>query len=187
MTAPSRPWLMIGMLALLPALASCSAESPAADAPPSVTDDQPAPPAEAVELPCGAAEPAELDAIFGTAFGDGSVGSSTITENDLVWTADSCTWAASDTEVRVRIAGSEDFSEGFVCLEPLGIASDPEQVSGIGDQAWWLFDDFSGAEGELRVCTGETLIEVLIEAESGDSATLRDHAVELAELTISRL
>lgn len=186
MTERTRPWLALGLLALLPVLAACATGTADDGAAPPADEGQ-APPAAAVELPCGAADAAELAAIFATPFGDGRTGSANVTENEVTWVPDSCTWEADGLEVQVRIAEADDFETGFECLEPIAVGRDLEPVAGVGDQAWWEFTDRSGAEGELRVCTATTLIEVLVEAESGDSATLRDQAVELAELTISRL
>lgn len=186
MTRRTRPWMTIGLLAALPMLAACTG-SPAESPDPVSEQGEEAPPPAAVELPCGAADAAELEAVFGAGLGDGRVGTVTVTENEITWNADSCTWEADGIEVQLRIAAAADFAAGFACLEPLAIGSDLEVVAGIGDEAWWQFSDSAGAEGELRVCSGDTLVEVLIEAESGDSAVLRDQAVELAELTASRL
>lgn len=189
MTARNRPWLALGLIALLPVLAACSAGPADAPESPDTVDssDEAAPPVAPVDLPCGAADAAELEETFGAGFGDGRTGSASVTQNETTWTPDSCTWEAEGIEVQLRIAGADDFEGGFECLEPLAVARDLEPVSGVGDQAWWQFTDRSGAEGDLRVCTGDTVVEVLVEAESGESATLRDQAVELAELTISRL
>ncbi|MDO9590553.1 MAG: hypothetical protein Q7J04_05365 [Microcella sp.] len=186
MTENTRPWLAVGLLALLPVLAACAAAEPdTVSQPPG--DDAPPPPAASVELPCGAADAAELEAIFGSGFGDGRAGSANVTENDVTWTPDSCTWQADGIEMQLRVAEAADFEGGFVCLEPIAVGRDLEPVSGVGDQAWWEFTDRSGAEGELRVCTGDTLVEVLVDAESGESASLRDQAIEVGELVISRL
>lgn len=186
MTEHSRPWFIFGLLAVLPVLAACATATTDDGAAPPADEGQ-APPEATVELPCGAADGAELEAVFGVPFGDGRAGSANVTENEVTWAPDSCTWEADGLEVKVRIAEADDFEAGFECLEPIAVGRDLEPVAGVGDQAWWEFTDRSGAEGELRVCTGSTLVEVLVEAESGDSATLRDQAVELAELTISRL
>ncbi|MBX9471700.1 hypothetical protein [Microcella sp.] len=188
-TTRNRPWLALALLTVLPVLAACSADSTEAPESPDTIEssDEAASPPAAVELPCGAADAAELEAVFGAGLGDGRIGTVNVTENEVTWNADSCTWEAESVEVQLRISDADDFAAGFACLEPLAIGSDLEVVAGLSDQAWWQFSGSSGAEGELRLCTGDTLVEVLIEAESGDSAVLRDQAVELAELVISKL
>lgn len=190
MTRHSRSWLALGLLTMLPALAACTtgaaepSESPAAaeSESPTVTA-----PAASPDSPCGTADITELDETFGVGFGNGRGGNATVTQNDVTWTAYSCTWEAEGIEVEVRIAQHGDFEEDVVCLEPLAIGRELETVADLGDQAWWQFSDSSSVEGELRVCTPDTVLEVLVEAEAGESAALRDQAVDLAEIALSRL
>jgi hypothetical protein len=183
----SRIWLLLAAAIAVPILTGCGATAPDSVGPPS-TDGEDSPPVATAELPCGAADAVQLESIFGAPFGDGTVGSATVTQNDSTWTADSCSWESSDGfELSLRIAEEVDFADGLECLEPLGIGSEVTPVEGIGEGAWWVFEGGDDAEGELRVCAGTAVIDVLVEAASGDSEVLRDQSVALAELALAKL
>lgn len=92
-------------------------------------------------------------------------------QNGVTWTSAGCDWEGEGLEIDLDISESSDFADGKVaCIEPGGVG-DVTAVDGIGDRAWWKFDDFNEVEGELRVCTEDQLIELAVDAETGSMST----------------
>lgn len=89
--------------------------------------------------------------------------------NDVRWIAEACRWESATVTVRAAVAGPDGFTGGFVCAEPTGGVSEegPVEVTGLGEQAWWTWDDFNGANANLAVCSGELRVDVDVDAPNG--------------------
>lgn len=128
------------------------------DAEPDETTDEPA----SGEGPCAAG--AVLgEALPGADFGEPTELTGDHGIQDVEWTSVGCSWESDTAQVRVHVAGPDDFADGFVCAEPLdGVAGADEisPVADLGDQGWFEWDDFQGGKGSLSVCAGERRIDV---------------------------
>lgn len=142
--------------------------------------------------PCDVVGDQTVEDLTGAALGSGQAATSaTVTENDLTWTPDSCTWENEVLEVKVQVAGAGDFATGQLeCPEPLGIGAEVTAADDLGDSGWWKYDDDDDGEGTLRVCTATALIDVEVEPEFGnprDEADLRAIATGIAETVLAAL
>lgn len=122
---------------------------------------------------CGGLTTDDLVGIFGVELEgpEPSMGSSD--QNGATWMSTGCDWENDDAdlEIDLDISQASDFPDGTVtCIEPGGVG-DVTPVDGIGNQAWWKFDDFNEVEGELRVCTDDRLIEFSVDAETRSMST----------------
>lgn len=131
---------------------------------------------------CGGLTTAALEQLFGPGLAGPEPERGSNDQNGVTWTDTGCDWEndAADLELDLDIAVARDFPDGTVgCIEPGG-AADVTPVDGIGTQAWWKFGDLNEAEGTLRVCTGDALVDFEIDAESGSytSDELLDKAME---------
>lgn len=152
---------------------------------PDATESQ-APPAEPVgDLPCGVASADELAAVFGTDLGEGRERTSHTTQvQNVVWHPQVCVWEVDDLEVELHVADAAAFESGSLeCVEPLGIGEDVQPVGGLGDQAWWEFDETD--EGELRACTETHVLDVKVDGEGDFDA--RTAAIGLMELALAKV
>lgn len=170
------------------ALSACTAPPDGPDPTPGV--DEPAPEETSVSAigACDLVTTDELGDIFGTTFSSGRTVQSTVTEDGVTWTPDQCSWESDEKlELSLKIADAADFETGtLVCAEPSRLLYEVTDIADLGTAAYWTFDDAFGAEGELRVCTAEALIDVELEAETGDGATLQGQAVQFARLVTER-
>lgn len=69
------------------------------------------------------------------------------------------------------------FDSGQVECSP---GSANEEISGIGDQAWWEYQRSWGI-GALRVCSAKVLMEVKVDLTGDDEPTARKMAQTIAE------
>jgi len=160
---------LTGVALLVVGLAGCSApadeEQP--DAPGQSEKTTPDAPDDTAA--CGGLTTEDLVGLFGVELEgpEPSMGSSD--QNGVTWTSTGCGWENDeiDLELDLDISDASDFPEGAItCIEPGGVG-DVSPVEGIGNQAWWEFDDFNEVEGTLRVCTDDRLIELEVDAETG--------------------
>lgn len=105
---------------------------------------------------------------------------------DVKWTPRTCRWMPSEVEVRVAIAGPDDFPEGFVCAEPLGVWDDEvEVIDDLGDQAWFEWDDFQGGTGRLSGCAGELRLDISV-AGPRDGTPISEDSARTAAVGLAR-
>ena len=118
--------------------------------------------------PCAAAS-ALAEAFPGVAFGDPVPSTGEREVQDVAWSTVGCRWSSDSHEVRVQVAGPEGFADGFVCAEPLtGVGThDVTPVDGLGDRAWWSWDDFQSGTGDLAACAGERRVDVTVRGPRG--------------------
>lgn len=131
---------------------------------------------------CGGLTTEALEQIFGAGLVGPEVERGRDSQNGVTWTDTGCDWEndAADLDLDLDIAVASDFPDGTVgCFEPGGVG-EVTAVEGIGTQAWWKVGDIDEAEGTLRVCTDDALIDFEIDADAGSYTTdeLRDKAVE---------
>lgn len=103
-------------------------------------------------------------------------------DGEVDWQAHGCNWQSDAFDITLAVAGPEGFENGFECVE-LGGIGDIEPVEGLGDAAWWKWDDLHGSKGSLAVCSGERRIDVDLLGDRGTSAdgtAARNGAVALA-------
>ncbi|MHA6693493.1 DUF3558 domain-containing protein [Homoserinimonas sp. A520] len=168
-----RSLALVGAALLVIGLGGCSA--PAGD-----TDEPTAPSESATAEPdvttggdqCGGLTTEDLVGIFGVDLQgpDPSTGDSD--QNGVTWTSTGCDWEGEgELEIDLDISEASDFPDGKIaCIEPGGVG-EVTPVDGIGNQAWWKFDDFNEVEGELRVCTDDRLVEFAVDAETGSMSS----------------
>jgi hypothetical protein len=177
---------LAGVALLLIGLAGCSAPadtgSPAApEASPSAeTDARP----DASE--CGGLTTEDLVGLFSVELEgpDPETGSSD--QNGATWTSTGCDWEGAGLEIDLDISEGSNFPGGSVeCIEPGG-AGDVTAVEGIGNQAWWKFDDVDEVEGELRVCTDDRMVELEVDGETGSmsSEELQEKVVSAVRIVV---
>lgn len=132
---------------------------------------------------CGGLTTEALEAVFGVGLTGPEVELGHNDQNGVTWTDTGCDWEndAADLDIDLDISVASDFADGKVnCIE-LGGVGDIAPVDGIGTQAWWEFGDINEAEGTLRVCTADALIDFEVDAESGSYSRdeLRDAVLEV--------
>jgi len=112
--------------------------------------------------PCDVADEAAVEAAAGVALGAGQPVDQTISENDLTWRPDRCSWEADDLEVDLDVAGPEDFPGGALACPaiPSG-GGETEAVDDLGESAEWEYE--SDGEATLRVCTATALVDAGVE------------------------
>lgn len=139
--------------------------------------------------PCGLLSEDDLATSLGQSLGEGRQSSGANTSQDLSWSSVRCTWGEAESlELRLSVSDADSFEDGVLqCPEPAGIVAEVTQVSGIGTQAWWEWDDFSGAEGLLRVCTETALLDIALQAPDGDSAGFQAQATDVATIVLAQL
>ncbi|GAA3746442.1 hypothetical protein GCM10022239_22520 [Leifsonia bigeumensis] len=132
---------------------------------------------------CGGLTTEALEAVFGVSLDGPETERGNNDQNGVTWTDNGCDWEndAADLELDLDISVASDFPDGKLGCVDLGGIGDIAPVDGIGTQAWWEFGDINEAEGTLRVCTADALIDFEVDAESGSwsSDELRDAALEV--------
>lgn len=172
---------LTGTALLVMGLAGCSApvddtgaEDPAAPSESQSTEPEAdEPEADAGGGECGGLTTEDLVGIFGVKLEGPEPSMGNSDQNGVTWTSAGCNWENEETELEIDldISGVTDFPEGAInCIEPGGVG-EVTAVEGIGNQAWWKFDDFNEVEGELRVCTDDQLVELAVDAETGSTTS----------------
>jgi hypothetical protein len=140
--------------------------------------------------PCDVVDITTVETAVDNALRAGEIVDATVTENDLTWTPDECQWENEVLEIEVQVAGDDDFPDGgLLCPEPLGVGAQVTPVDGLGDSAFWVYDDNDG-EGTLRVCTATALVDATIAPDDIaplDAATTQAAATALAEQVLAAL
>lgn len=155
----------------------------------------PAPPPVQVDLPsaCELVTSDDIAKAFGLEFGEGGDLPGTSGSNDLKWRSSGCSFEADGVlEVRARIIGSDDFTQGeFTCPQPPEILSIVEPVDDVAGsaEAWWRVSESPPLEALLRACTGEAFVEIDLEYEDGVDykGDPRNQSIAVAELMLSNL
>lgn len=175
----------VGDETTLPADAASSDEAPGEEA---EADDQP----EAGESPAGSSsEPCDIDTtpvtdrFDGVDLGEGRPGTGEGGVQDVEWTSRNCNWESPTVELRVAIAGADDFAEGFVCAESIGTWGEVETIDDIGDQGWYEWDDFQGGTGRFGGCTGELRVDITVGGPR-DGTPITEEAAREATLALAR-
>lgn len=161
---------LTGAALLVIGLSGCSAPDDENTEPNSPGQSESArPDASTGDPQCGGLTTEDLAGIFDIELTGPTPSTGDSDQNGVTWKSTGCDWEneQADLEIDLDISQASDFPEGeVVCIEPSG-AGEVTQVSGIGTQAWWKFDDVDEVEGELRVCTDEQLIEFAVDAPTG--------------------
>lgn len=134
-----------------------------------------------------------LAKILGVTFEEGRVGSGSTAENDNTWKSDNCSFEAEDLmEVKVKITGSDDFTEGsFGCPQPTEIAAIVEPADDIAGatEGWWKVSDAPPLEATLRACSDTVNVDIDFDYEDGVDyeGDPRQQAALLAEHVLGSL
>lgn len=160
---------LAGAALLLFGLSACS-PNPFADTP---SPSNSTAPDGNENAPCGGLTTADLATIFGQDLTGPTTGRGDSDQGGQSWTSASCDWEndAADLDVELDISVLADFADNTIlCLAPEGSGT-ITAVEGIGTQAWWKVDDDTsdGVEGELRVCTADSLLELSVDTPAGTS------------------
>ena len=148
-------------------------------------------PAGDVEV-CDLATEAEVEAAFGEDLPAGSFSSGSTDEDGVQWQSDNCNWDIEDgLEVSLEYSTAEDFADGeLLCPELDSFDTPSTPVEGLdAASAAWVNDQVDPDEGTLRICTDTALVDIDIETSdgTGDSDTMQQQAVALAEVVLGNL
>lgn len=117
-------------------------------------------------FPCSLFTSDELATMVTAPVGPGSYTFVHRSEDDHEWRSLSCSWASLDSEgaeVSLWVSRPEHFSGGSTECHPLA-GYGFREVSGIGSSATWGFGASADrANGTLRVCSPQALLEVTVE------------------------
>lgn len=139
---------------------------------------------EAATFPCSLFPQAEIEALVGNPLDKGSYTFNHRFEDDRQYQSESCDWSAAGgegNEVDLWVSLPKHFSSGRVECSP---GSDNRKVSGIGDQAWWEYQEYFGM-GTLRVCAAQAMVEVQVDLTGNDEAVARKIAQTMAEKVLA--
>lgn len=140
--------------------------------------------------PCTALDIDEVGEAFGLDLTEAGELTGERTVQGVSWTTIACTWSSeAGDDVTAAVAGPDEFAEGFTCAEPVGVLDDPTPIDGLGDQAWWTWDDFQGGKGDLAACAGELRVDVTVEGPREgpllDEDQVREGSVAIAEALLA--
>lgn len=139
---------------------------------------------------CDVATSEELEGIFGQPVGPPErVTNISVTESEFQVVSPSCNWEIDDViDIKLVYTQGTSFESGALeCDEPDPIFGPPTAVSGLGERAWWSFDDTFDAEGTMWACTADAMIEMRIETPDGDSASQQAQATAVIEKVLALL
>ncbi|MCC7078495.1 MAG: hypothetical protein IT198_15335 [Acidimicrobiia bacterium] len=136
------------------------------------------------DYPCNLLPHEEVETIAGNALESGDTITNNIDESGTKWTAQECTWAASElggTEPTLAVSTPADFPSGAIdCPEP----PNGTPVSGLGDQAYWQWTEaVEQGVGELRVCTADVMLGARVSGAGGESV-IRPKVEALAQAAL---
>jgi len=140
--------------------------------------------------PCVALDIDEVGEAFGLDLTEAGQLTGERTVQGVSWTTVACTWSSeAGADVTAAVAGPDEFADGFTCAEPVGVLDDPTPIDGLGDQAWWTWDDFQGGKGDLAACAGELRVDVTVEGPREgpllDEDQVREGSVAVAEALLA--
>ena len=104
---------------------------------------------------------------------------------DVEWTTTGCRWESPERVVDVDVADASDFPGGFQCVEPLARVAEVSEVDSLGDQAWWIWNDFQGGEGTIVACQAEQWVSVEIRGDRS-GPLIDEEETRAAALVIAR-
>lgn len=143
-------------------------------------DDGGAPGADEAAGPCDVVDVAAVEGALGGTLGEGDARTTSVTENDLSWTAVGCEWTTDgDVEVQLRMVAADDLPGE--CPPLASPVYDISELPDLGDAAWWEWDSMEG-EGAVRVCTAAGMAESRVE--SADDAPLDEATVQAAAIAL---
>ncbi|QEE60462.1 hypothetical protein FVA74_01910 [Salinibacterium sp. dk2585] len=155
-------------------------------------NDDSTPPASApAELDCSGLTTEHLQDVFGVELRGPDEESDSSDDDGVERTVHGCDWESVDGKLDIDFdySAAADFAGGTVeCVEPSGAGDTVTAVDDIGEQAWWVTDDDNDVSGELRVCTGDALAELDVDADDNTTMTrdeLRDMAVEALRAVVA--
>lgn len=137
--------------------------------------------------PCDVVDAAAVEAALGESIGTGEAGATSVTENDLSWTADGCEWETDgDIELELRMVATDALPGE--CPPLSSPVYEISEVPDLGDAAWFEFDEMQG-EGAVRVCAAAGMAESRIESDDTplDEATVRATALALVTPAVAAL
>jgi hypothetical protein len=170
--------MLAGTALLVVGLSGCTAP----------VDEATEPDAPTTSGECGGLTTEDLVGIFGVELDGPEPSTGDSDQNGVTWMSTGCDWEndAAELELDLDISVASDFPDGTInCIEP-GAVGEVTPVDGIGDQAWWKFDDFNEVEGELRVCTSDRLVEFAVDGQTGSMTTdeLKEKAQSAVQIVI---
>jgi hypothetical protein len=179
------------VLLAAPLVAVLTACSPSASTPPS--DDSSTDSAPPTSMPATAendlcarlGQGALAEALPGIDFEDPLPTSGTVGRRGVEWTVTGCRWRSPERVVDVDVADASDFPGGFQCVEPLERVAEISEVDGLGDTAWWVWNDFQGGEGTIVACQGEQWVSVEIRGDRS-GPLIDEEETRAAALVIAR-
>ena len=141
---------------------------------------------------CDLADEADAEAAFEEDLPPGSLSSGSTDEDGVQWQSDNCNWDIEDgLEVSLEYSTAEDFADGeLLCPELDSFDTPSTPVEGLdAASAAWVNDQVDPDEGTLRICTDTALVDIDIETSdgTGDSDTMQQQAVALAEVVLGNL
>lgn len=126
----------------------------------------------------------DVGAAFDTSFEDGVPRTGEASANEVEWTTTGCGWEGDGMEVVASVAAADDFPAGFECVEPGSFDGEVTSLDGLGNLAWWTWDEFQGGTGTVIICGDDTRVEVEAEGPRDgpviDEPTTREGATTLA-------
>jgi hypothetical protein len=124
-------------------------------------------------------------ALPGIDFDDPLPTSGTAGSGNVEWTISGCRWESPERVVDVDVADASDFPSGFQCVKPVNRVAEVSELDGLGDTAWWVWNDFQGGEARVVACQAEHWVSVKIRGDR--SGPLIDEAeTRAAALVIAR-
>lgn len=111
--------------------------------------------------------------------------SGTVGWRDVEWTSTGCRWESPERVVDVDVADASDFPGGFQCVEPIARVAEVSEVDGLGDRAWWIWNDFQGGEGTIVACRAEQWVSVEIRGDRS-GPLIDEEETRAAALVIAR-
>ncbi len=173
---------------LVIALAGCSDddEPGAGSDEPAAGSEESGPPA-----PCEVIDESDVEAAFGDPVAAGTVGVGSNTVDDVAWESKNCDWEQDGVlEVQLALAEAGDFQAGEVlCPELRKLGTPSEPVTDLGEEAYWVAEERTDLEGQLRICRDDLLVDVEAEVPVGsrDVDTLREQTVALGRVVLDSL
>lgn len=138
--------------------------------------------------PCEVVDAAAVEGALGGTLGEGESGTTSVTENELSWTADECEWTTDGgVEVQLRMVAADDLPGE--CPPLASPVYDISELPDLGDAAWWEWDSMEG-EGAVRVCTAAGMAESRVESPDGspiDEETVKASAIALVTPAVAAL
>ncbi len=171
-------------------LSGCSGptDEPGAEVPTTPGQSEPTESGAPAGGECGGLTTEDLTGIFGVDLQGPEPSTGDSDQDGISWTSTGCDWEndAEELEIDLDISVASDFPDGQVtCVGP-DDDDDVTAVLDLGTQAWWNPGDADEAEGELRVCTDDQLVDLEVNAKDGSmtSDELLDRAQQAVRIIV---